>query len=269
MVKVGGRTIGRRIGGFTLIELLVVVAIISLLIAILFPALSAARKRANVTKCLSNIRSLSLASWVYLTENDGWLIDVGLAHGTAQLDTKVAWVNTLEAAYGHSLIVRSPLDDSPYWDPNLGGDGTALNGPIADPNQAIFRRTSYGMNNVLTRAAAVFDPVRSDYYRFDRIERIPRSADVVEFVFMAKEGDFAASDHTHIENWQPGPLPATAAPRFAAREVQIDAVDGPAKSFQASSNYGFVDGHAATKEFGDVYRDYYDNNFWPVPPDRP
>lgn len=60
-------SIGRR--AFTLIELLVVVSIISLLIALLMPALSTARMSARTTMCLSNLRQLGLVFHYYAMDN--------------------------------------------------------------------------------------------------------------------------------------------------------------------------------------------------------
>ena len=60
----------RRRYGFTLIELLVVVAIISLLISILLPALSRAREQARVTVCLANLRTIGQAANAYLLDFD-------------------------------------------------------------------------------------------------------------------------------------------------------------------------------------------------------
>ena len=56
--------------GFTLIELLVVVSIISLLVAILLPALGKARDAGRVAACMSNVHQVMVASQIYLTEND-------------------------------------------------------------------------------------------------------------------------------------------------------------------------------------------------------
>jgi len=55
--------------GFTLIELLVVVAIIAMLVAVLLPALSAAREHVRGTTCLSNLRELSHGWHMYADEN--------------------------------------------------------------------------------------------------------------------------------------------------------------------------------------------------------
>jgi len=60
----------RRSGAFTLIEVLVVISILSLLVAILMPALSQARHQARRAACAANLRQTGLAIQMYAHDFD-------------------------------------------------------------------------------------------------------------------------------------------------------------------------------------------------------
>jgi len=61
--------------GFTLIELLVVISIIALLMSILMPSLTKAKKTAQAAVCLSNLHQLGIACDMYAQDNKGLMPD--------------------------------------------------------------------------------------------------------------------------------------------------------------------------------------------------
>jgi prepilin-type N-terminal cleavage/methylation domain-containing protein/prepilin-type processing-associated H-X9-DG protein len=128
--------------GFTLIELLVVIAIISILAALLLPALASAKQKAKRVNCVSNLRQWGLGIQMYASENndgipcDGYGPDshgqlswcAGTSFGgepSGSPDDPRAWFNLLPPFLG-----ERPL--SAYFDSMSTGRGINGNSKASD-----------------------------------------------------------------------------------------------------------------------------------------
>jgi prepilin-type N-terminal cleavage/methylation domain-containing protein/prepilin-type processing-associated H-X9-DG protein len=99
--------------GFTLVELLVVIAIIGILVAMIFPAVQAARNSALRVKCLSNLKQIGYAMAQYLDAQGS----SGTYPTCAELPTLQPTVQSLAVALGpyceaRNLALTAPSGDT-------------------------------------------------------------------------------------------------------------------------------------------------------------
>jgi prepilin-type N-terminal cleavage/methylation domain-containing protein len=142
----------RAVAGFTLVELLVVISIVSVLVALLLPALAKAREAARRIQCMSSLRQVGIGDILYMYDFRDWML--GFRSATIDYpninfddskwgnhDTGVGRKNKMEIWKGY-------WDKDIMWCPNLLGnvrDTAPFNfNPLLASRESVFE-FGYGM----------------------------------------------------------------------------------------------------------------------------
>ena len=236
--------------GFTLIELLVVIAIIALLLSIVMPGLNMAKKKAASVACLSNVRQMSMAWYMYAEENDsrimgGFMEDVG-----TQSSCKEGWIGQPHTASDTSSSSLSMTQTSPEVtdEDEIRGEEKGKLYPYLDSPDVYhcpadkLRKGPDGTRLYVSYAVArcLNGNLGGFSSQIKKLSKVTSPGTRYNFV---EDGE------SNRGNWNMGGRFPLAAPEYGAIEYGLW---GPvAVSHGSSSTFGFVDGHAEIKKWHD------------------
>jgi prepilin-type N-terminal cleavage/methylation domain-containing protein/prepilin-type processing-associated H-X9-DG protein len=277
---------GRSTRAFTLVELLVVIGIIAVLVGILLPALTAARRQAASLKCLANLRSIGQCYQLYAIDSKGWwplaswrpvegYPNSGWRRSSDGQFITAYWYNFLQkyssktrigldsatgpnVALNQADLAKTLMWGCPAW------DGRAK---ATDPGGVDLYYTGYSMqDNPLMRANVAVDPpidqhanIRGDYPTAQpgRWYKMTEWKQPAERMLVADSFSWLLECYAPPGNTAPDqPVPGGGATLYASYDFYRhgryppikngNVYDGSSTRQKVAYNVLFCDGHSAT-----------------------